>query len=122
MLRLVLYRDANGKTPLVDWLQALPTKAMERCLVRLDRLRQMGNALRRPEADYLEQGIYELRICSRGVNYRILYFFHGQTVVVVTQGFVKQQAAVPRGQIVLALRRRTHDLAEPDRHSHAEGQ
>jgi hypothetical protein len=34
--------------------------------------------LRRPHADYLEDGIYELRWRNGTVQYRILYFFHGR--------------------------------------------
>jgi len=52
-----------------------------------------------------------------GVNYRMLYFFHGTHAVVVTQGFAKQQAVVPLGEIGLAARRRRAFEANPARHS-----
>jgi hypothetical protein len=35
----------------------------------------MGHELRRPEADFLRDGIYELRASLGGVHHRILYFF-----------------------------------------------
>ncbi|MGO9257708.1 MAG: type II toxin-antitoxin system RelE/ParE family toxin [Bryobacteraceae bacterium] len=38
----------------------------------------MGRELRRPEADFLRDGIYELRVSLRGVHFRILYFSTGR--------------------------------------------
>ena len=40
--------------------------------------KELGHELRRPEADLLRDNIYELRIGLQGINYRILYFFHGK--------------------------------------------
>jgi hypothetical protein len=36
------------------------------CYLRLERLREMGHELRRPEADFLRDGIYELRVSLGG--------------------------------------------------------
>ena len=49
--------------PVVEWLEELPAKALQggKCLARLERLEQLGHELRRPEADYLRDDIYELR-------------------------------------------------------------
>ena len=51
----------------------------------------MGHELRRPEADFLRDGIYELRVSRRGVHRRILYFFHGKFAAVVSHGLVKER-------------------------------
>ncbi len=64
-------------SPFLDWFDGLPPKAQDKCRVRIERLRELGHELRRPEADYLRDGIYELRVKHQGVNYRLLYFFHG---------------------------------------------
>lgn len=114
---LIIFSEADGTAPLVVWLDGLQEKAREKCFVRLERLEEMGHELRRPEAENLGEGIYELRVKHQGVNYRMLYFFHGRTVVIVTQGFSKQQAAVPSGEIRLALKRRRAFEADPAQHS-----
>lgn len=62
----------------LEWFTRLPAKVQDKCYVRLERLRDMGHELRRPEADYLRDGIYELRASLHGIHYRILYFFHGK--------------------------------------------
>jgi hypothetical protein len=61
---------------------------------------QLGHELRRPEADYLRDGICELRVAMAGVNYRMLCFFFGTGAAVVSHGLTKEQAVerpeVPR--------------------------
>ena len=86
----------------------------------MERLREHGHELRRPEADILKKGIWELRAQHNGVNYRMLYFFRGQTVVVVSHGIVKQRSDVPEKEIDLALRRKSLFESDPSRHTAAE--
>ena len=92
---VVLYRSASGEVPLLGWLDGLVEKARAKCLVRIERLAELGHELRRPEADYLRDGIYELRAKHAGINYRMLYFFHGREAVVVSHGISKQRPDVP---------------------------
>ena len=113
---LRFYRE-DGEVPLLEWLEGLSTKARAKCAVRLERLEDLGHELRRPEAEYLRDGIYELRTKEAGVNYRMLYFFHGRLVVVVSHGFSKQRADVPSGEIDAALRRKGRFEENPERHT-----
>lgn len=101
---VIFFQEAAGKNPpLIEWLDGLPQKARIKCLVRLKRLEDLGHELRRPEADYLRDGIYELRASLHGVHYRMLYFFHGRAAVVLTHGIVKEQE-VPAREIDRAVR------------------
>jgi hypothetical protein len=84
----------DGSCPLLDWIEQLPVKVQAKCFLRVERLRELGHELRRPEADLLRDGIYELRASLQGVHYRILYFFHGAIAAVVAHGIVKE-GAVP---------------------------
>lgn len=63
-------------------------------------------------------GIYELRLKSDFVQYRILYFFHRQDAVVVSHGIKKQQQAVPPLEIERAIRRKVAFEANPAAHAH----
>jgi phage-related protein len=83
-------------------------------------LRDLGHELRRPEADLLRDGIYELRASLHGVQYRILYFFHATVAAVVAHGIVKE-SAVPPLEIARAVERRKRFEADPAKHSLAEG-
>jgi len=116
--RIVLYREADGTVPLLDWLGTLPERVRAKCLFRIRRLADLGHELRRPEADYLRDGIYELRIGFRGQNYRTLYFFHGVVEVVLSHGLVKE-AEVPPKAIECARERKRRFETHPALHTHA---
>lgn len=79
----------------------------------------MGHELRRPEADFLRDGIYEPRIDHGGMRHRILYFFHGAIAAVVSHGLVKEQA-VPPIEIDRAVERKKQFEMNPARHTYEE--
>jgi hypothetical protein len=74
---VVFYQEEDGAVPLLEWIDRLPAKVRAKCLAHLKRLEDLGHELRRPEADYLRDGIHELRASLGGVHYRILYFSIG---------------------------------------------
>ena len=116
---VVFYREDDGSVPLLEWIDRLPAKAKAKCRVRIGRLRAEGHELRRPEADYLRDGVYELRVGFQGVNYRMLYFFHGATAAVLSHGLVKERV-VPSGEIDAAIERRRKFVADPAKHTYRE--
>ena len=116
---VVFFKEEDGSVPLLDWLDGLEDKAKDKCVVRLERLAELGHELRRPEADFLRDGIYELRTHKGHVQYRMLYFFDGNTAAVVSHGVVKEDR-VPSGEIELALNRKAMFLKNRARHTYEE--
>jgi phage-related protein len=114
---VVFYQEDPNNVPVLKWLDRLPLKVQDKCRVRIERLRDLGHELRRPEADYLRDGIYELRIGFTGMNYRILYFFYGQIAAVLSHGLVKERE-VPARDIEEAVRRRRRFETNPKRHTY----
>jgi len=90
-ISVVFYQDEDGFVPVQDWLDKIPPKAVAKCLVRIERLTELGHELRRPEADFLRDKIYELRIGLQGINYRILYFHHGSLAAILAHGITKER-------------------------------
>ncbi len=117
--RVVLYREEDGSCPFLDWFNELPAKVQDKCYLRLERLREMGHELRRPEADLLRDGIYELRVSQQGVHHRILYFFHRAIAAVISHGLVKERV-VPPNEINRAVERKKRFVANPQRHTYEE--
>jgi phage-related protein len=117
MTTIVFFREEDGSTPFRDWFHELPLKAKIQCRARLQLLAEQGHLLRRPAADYLRDGVYELRAKAGRVHYRMLYFFHGQAAVVISHGIVKHQAAVPPTEIDRAVRRRVAYARSPIRYT-----
>src|SRR6266404_5803544 len=116
---VLLYRDDDETVPILEWFDGLPRKAQDKCRVKIERLRELGHELRRPEADYLRDGIYELRVRLQRVNYRILYFFHRDAAVVLSHGLVKEQRVPPK-EINRAVVHRAKFEQDPQRHTHEE--
>jgi phage-related protein len=117
--RVVFFKDDDHSVPFLDWFDQLPSKVQAKCLVRLERLRELGYELRRPEADFLRDDVYELRIRHQSVNYRVLYFFHVKNVAVVSHGLQKEKAVPPK-EIDLAVKRKIRFVTEPTQHTHEE--
>jgi phage-related protein len=116
---VVFYQEKPGDAPVIDWLTELNEtnpRAFDKCRAAIARLALLGHELRRPEADYLRDGIYEMRVRLGSVNYRLLYFFHGRTVSVVAHGLTKE-AAIPAGDIKQAINRKTAFTANPAAHT-----
>jgi len=86
--------------------------------VKIQRLEEQGYELRRPEADSLRDGIHELRVAFRGMQYRILYFFHEQRAI-ISHG-LKKESVVPSQQIDLAIERRARFESDPMQHTYRE--
>ncbi len=117
--KVVFYKEDDGSVPILEWLDSLQPRAVDKCMVRIERLQQMGHELRRPEADFLRDGIYELRVGLQHVNYRMLYFFHGRTAAVVSHGLVKE-AEVPSKEIEKGIERKRKFEKNPQAHTHEE--
>lgn len=117
--RVVFYREADGTVPVLEWFDGLPAKAQDKCRVRIQRLSEMGHELRRPEADLLRDGIYELRVGLRHVNYRILYFFHGKVAAILAHGLTKEDR-VPGAAIDAAFMRKRRYEQDPKLHTFGE--
>lgn len=73
-------------------------------MAAIDLLEDEGAELRRPYADYLRDGIYELRVRVSRVRYRVLYFLCDGTDIVLAHAIMKESARVPEAEIDRALR------------------
>lgn len=118
-IQVVFYQETQGSVPVLEWLDTLPPKTQDKCLVKIERLRDLGHELRRPEADILRDGIYELRVGLQGINYRILYFFHGKVAAVLAHGLVKERVVPPRA-IEEAIKRKQRFEQDPGAHTYQE--
>jgi len=105
------YRTASGSSPVEDFLDGLADQHAQkvvwvlRLVERLDRV---------PE-QYLKKlvgtdQIWEVRIQIGGKSYRLLGFFDGPVLLILTSGFAKKRRKTPHKEIELAQRRRTEYL------------
>lgn len=118
--RVVFYQEDKGKVPVMEWLvelQRTNAKAWANCRVRIEQLAAAGHELRRPAADFLRDGIYELRAKQGRVQYRILYFFHGRNAAILAHSLTKEDA-IPYIDIERAKARKKFFEANPKAHTY----
>lgn len=115
---VVFFANEEGRCPFLERLDEQFPKVQDKCFIRVERLAQLGHELRRPEADYLRNDIYELRVRDRHVNYRIRYFFHERRAV-ISHGLTKEGAVPPR-EIEHAIRNHETFVKNPARHTYSE--
>ena len=89
------------------------------CRARIELLAQFGHELRRPAADYLRDGIYELRARQGHVQYRILYFFHPGQVAILAHSLTKEET-IPPVEIERAIKRKKLFQSNPRKHTYEE--
>ncbi len=106
MWEVEFYETKDGECPTQLFLDGLsPSIDLPFVMNDLARLEAFGNQLRRPQADYLERGIYELRTETASGQIRLLYFFFYQEKIVISHGIRKKQK-VPPNQIDRAVANR----------------
>ena len=115
---VLFYAEDDGSAPLLTWLDQQQNKVQDKCLVKIERLAELGHELRRPEADFLRDGIHELRVGYRQVNYRMLYFFH-EGIAIISHGLTKEDV-VPDTDIDLAITRKARFTHDPRKHTYEE--
>jgi phage-related protein len=118
---VLFYRDTTGTAPVVAWLRKLrrdDVRGYDKCVAKIERLREEGHDLRRPEADYLADGIHELRAKHGRTQYRIFYFFHGQHVAVLVHAILKKTRGIPPPELKRAKKRRETFQNDPQAHIH----
>ncbi|XWK87473.1 MAG: type II toxin-antitoxin system RelE/ParE family toxin [Phormidium sp.] len=121
--RVVFYQDENGEVLVLEWLKILlkqDRKGYANCVARIQLLASSGYELRRPVADYLRDGIYELRAKHIRVQYRILYFFHGQNVAILAHAITKEGDEVPDTDIDRAIKRKEQFEINPEIYTYLE--
>jgi len=113
---LIIYKEKDNSVPLLKWMSSLSRKVQNKWTARFELLGQFGFDLRRPHCDILKDGIHELRLKMGTINYRVLYSFVGQNVVLLSHGFSKERE-VPETEINRAIINRKNYLANPPVHT-----
>ncbi len=93
------FKDEEGNVPVLDWLQRVRERnerAFKKCFGLIRLLEEFGYELRRPQADILRDGVYELRTKVGNVNYRILYGFVGKDAALLAAGLTKEKKVPAR--------------------------
>jgi phage-related protein len=94
--------DKDGAKPVKEFIHFLTQKEQAKVYAYITELKKQGNNLRRPMADYLEDGIYELRPKDN----RIFYFFYLRNRAILVHAIKKHVKKVPENDLRLCIKRK----------------
>jgi phage-related protein len=101
------YRTASGQCPVEEFLDGLAGKQAQKVIWVL----RLIEELERVPVQYLKKltdadGLWEVRAQHGNDIFRLLGFFAGPDLLVLTSGFAKKSRKTPRREIELARSRR----------------
>jgi len=94
--------DKDGTRPVKEFIDSLTQKEQAKVYAYITELKKQGNNLRRPMADYLGDGIYELRLKDN----RIFYFFYLRERAVLIHAIKKHVKRIPENDLRLCIKRK----------------
>ena len=89
------YEMQGGRVPLRTYLDSLPEADRKRAFALLTMLEARGNQIREPHSKLVEAGLMELR-GGGSSQVRMFYTFRPGRRIVVLDGILKKQDALPR--------------------------
>ena len=109
---VVFYKTAGGKCPVEEFLDSLPGDVVRKITWVLGLVEEMvlvpSTYFRKLSSS---EEIWECRVAVGTNCYRLLCFFAGSSLVVLTNGFIKKTRKTPRQEIEKAERFRRDFLA-----------
>jgi phage-related protein len=112
--KIVGYQDARGRRPVNEFLDALPAGDRARVVRTIELLKTYGVELGMPYSRHLTGKLWELRVSSGRLDYRVLYFAHTSRRFVLLHAFSKKTQKTPRREIEVALRRMAELLEQKE--------
>jgi phage-related protein len=111
------FRSRSGRCPVEEFLDALTGKQAQKVIWVL-RLIEEVDAV---PAQYFKKlvgtdGLWEVRAQHGGDTFRLLGFFDGPRLLILTSGFAKKTEAIPRQEIALAEQRQQDHLSRRREH------
>lgn len=101
---VIYYKTSKGESPVEEFINIRSENNRLKIFSIIDYLEEVGINLPRPYADYLGDGIYELRVKLSGDETRTLYFFCFENYIILTHTFIKTSERVPEKEINRALK------------------
>jgi len=106
------YRLPNGNSPVEEFLDSLTGKQAQKVLWVLQLIEELDVIPRQYFKKLVDsEGIWEVRIQFGNDIFRLLSFFDGGTLLILTNGFAKKTQKTPTQEIALAVRRKEDYLS-----------
>ncbi len=102
--RIIYYETKEGECLIQSFIDNRKEREQAKIFSWFEQLEQEGPNLPRPYADFLINGIHELRVKCKGKQARILYFFCYKEFIILTHGFIKTTDKVDNSEIKKSIK------------------
>jgi len=107
MKRITFYTTSSDRSPVQEHMDTLSDKQFAKIAWVMKLVREIDNV----PSNYLKKlintdGIWEIRAVVAGNTFRLLGFFCGQELIVLTNSFQKKSQKTPANEIKLAKKRK----------------
>lgn len=111
MRQVNFYRTSSGRSPVEEFLDSLTGKQAQKVVWVLQLIEELDHVPKQ----YLKklvntEDIWEVRVQFGGNIFRLLGFFDGEKLLVLTSGFAKKTQKTPRQEITTAENRKREYL------------
>ena len=111
MRTINFYRLPNGKSPIEEFLDSLSAKQAQKVLWVLQLMEELDVVPRQYFKKLIgTEDLWEIRIKFGNDIFRLLGFFDGGNLLILTNGFAKKTQKTPPQEIALAVRRKEEYL------------
>ena len=105
MREVNFYKTADGKCPVAEYLRSLPSDVRSKITKVFEIIKNMAVVPKNYFKHLAGTEFYECRVEFTGNTYRLLGFFYGERLIILTNGFMKKTQKTPRSEIEIAKKR-----------------
>jgi len=107
MRKVNFYKNSSGKSPVEEFLDSLSGKQVQKITWVLNIIEEQNIVPKQYFKKLVNtDDIWEVRIILSSNIFRLLSFFDGNNLVILTNGFVKKTQKTPQKEIKLAEQRK----------------
>jgi len=103
--KVIYYEDEENVRPVEEFINGLDSKTKIKVSARITLLQEQWQELRRPYVDFLQGGLYELRVVLFGNQVRVIYAYMFKDYIILLHAFHKRSDEVSQEDISKARER-----------------
>jgi len=103
--KAIYYEDAKGQKPVKEFITSFDEKTKAKILARIVYLQEHWHEVKRPFIDYVDEGLYELRVEFAWNTVRVIYAYMFKNYIVLLHGLKKKTVKLPKNDILKAKKR-----------------
>lgn len=103
--KAIYYEDAKGQKPVKEFINSFDEKTKAKILARVQYLQEHWHEVKRPFVDYVDEGLYELRVEFAWNTVRVIYAYMFKDYIVLLHGLKKKSVKLPKNDILKAKKR-----------------